>query len=100
MKLKKRIAKWWEGANKYVWRLLVVIVVALGIALIAPPLVSLIRTSVEIRDLKMQKDALQRQISRDREIIERLADDEFLEQYARETYYMQRPNEQVFIVED
>ena len=25
-------------------------------------------------------------------------DDEFLEQYARETYFMQRPNEQVFII--
>ena len=31
--------------------------------------------------------------------LENLKSREFLEQYARETYYMQNPNEQIYIIE-
>lgn len=50
--------------------------------------------------LNEEKARYEESIRKDSLLIEQLKNDEFLEQYARERYFMQRPNEQVFIVED
>jgi cell division protein FtsB len=76
-----------------------VAVVVLGFILIGRPLVSLIKNSIEIRQLNKEKAIYEASIRRDSLLIENLKNDEFLERYAREKYFMQGKGEQVFIVE-
>ncbi len=104
MKFGKRVSKQVEkGISKgkeYAWRIILVSVVMLGIILIGRPLVSLIRTSIEIRELNKEKALYEASIRRDSALIENLKNDDFLERYAREKYFMQGKGEQVFIIED
>lgn len=53
----------------------------------------------EIRDLENNRDYFQNEISKDKEFIEKLNDDEELEKFARETYYMKKENEEIFIID-
>lgn len=104
MKLSKKVSKQVEkGIDKgkeYAWRIIVVAVVVLGLILIGRPLVSLIGTSIEIRNLNKKKALYEESIQKDNQLIKNLENDEFLERYAREKYFMQGKGEQVFIVED
>lgn len=95
---KKRVEKLLTPIKKYAWWLTLAFLGIVGAVLIIRPAVSLIRTSYEIRQLNNQKAIYEEQILRDSLLMEQLKNDEFLEQYARETYFMQRPNEQVFII--
>jgi cell division protein FtsB len=103
MKIGKEIGKQVEkGISKgkeYAWRIVVVSAVILGFILIGRPLISLIKTRREIRQLNREKALYEASIRRDSLLIENLKNDEFLERYAREKYFMQGKNEQVFIVE-
>ena len=103
MKIGKEIGKQVEkGISKgkeYAWRIVVVSAVILGFILIGRPLISLIKTRREIRQLNREKALYEARIRRDSLLIENLKNDEFLERYAREKYFMQGKNEQVFIVE-
>lgn len=89
-----------DTGKKYAWAIVLVAAVVLGIILIGRPLISLVRTSVEIRELNKEKALYEASIRRDSLLIENLKNDEFLEQFAREKYFMQEKGEQVFIVED
>ena len=104
MKFGKRVSKQVEkGISKgkeYAWRIILASAIILGIILIGRPLISLIRTRIEIRQLNREKAIYEASIRRDSLLIENLKNDEFLERYAREKYFMQGKNEQVFIVED
>lgn len=103
MKLGKKVGKQVEKTiskgKEYAWRIIVIAVVLLGIILIGRPLVSLVRTSIEIRQLNKEITLYMESIRKDSLLIENLKNDEFLEQYAREKYFMQGKGEQVFIVE-
>ena len=103
MKIGKEIGKQVEkGISKgkeYAWRIVVVSAVILGFILIGRPLISLIKTRREIRQLNREKALYEASIRRDSLLIENLKNDEFLERYDREKYFMQGKNEQVFIVE-
>lgn len=104
MNFSKRVGKQVEKSiskgKEYAWRIILVSVVMLGIILIGRPLVSLIRTSIEIRELNKEKALYEASIRRDSALIENLKNDDFLERYAREKYFMQGKGEQVFIIED
>ena len=104
MKFGKRVSKQVEKSiskgKEYAWRIILVSVVMLGIILIGRPLVSLIRTSIEIRELNKEKALYEASIRRDSALIENLKNDDFLERYAREKYFMQGKGDQVFIIED
>lgn len=103
MKLGKKVGKKVEQTlskgKEYAWRITLVGAIILGIILISRPLVSLIRTSIDIRKLNREKAIYEESIRRDSLLIENLKSKEFLEQYAREKYFMQGKNEQVFVVE-
>ena len=88
-----------ERCREYLWRISIGAVVVLALILILPPLVSLIRIHITMSQLNKEKARYEESIRRDSLLIEQLKNDEFLEQYARERYFMQRPNEQVFIIE-
>ena len=98
-KLNKNITKAINKGKEYAWRITVFFVIGLGVILIGRPLYSIIKTSVEIRALNREKAHYQAEINRDSTLIENLKNDEFLERYAREKYFMQGKGEKIFIVE-
>jgi cell division protein FtsB len=49
--------------------------------------------------LEDQRDMFQNRITEDSTMLERLNYDEFLEQYARERFHMQRDDEYIYIIE-
>ena len=51
-------------------------------------------------NLEEQRDHFRARIVEDSTLLERLNYDEYLEQYAREKFHMQRPNEYIYIVEE
>ncbi|MDG1573259.1 septum formation initiator family protein [Robiginitalea sp. M366] len=53
----------------------------------------------EIRKLEKQMEFLEEQIARDQELIKTLEDPKALEKFAREKYYLKRPEEEIFIIE-
>ena len=103
MKIGKKIEKKVEqGLNKgkqYGWVTAIASIVILGIFLIGRPLISLIKTGLDIRQLNKEKALYEDSIRHDSLLIENLKNREYLEHYAREKYFMQGKNEQVFIVE-
>lgn len=88
-----------EKGKKIVWRLIIIAILALGAVLISRPLSSLIEISQEINVLSQEKAKYEESIRRDSALINNLQDDAFLERYARENYFMQNPDEDVFIVQ-
>lgn len=53
----------------------------------------------EIDKLEGNKAYFKEEIKSDREQINKLRDSEELERFAREEYYMKKPNEEIFIIE-
>jgi len=53
----------------------------------------------EINKLEQQKDFLQKEIEKDKKLLNELKDPKALEKYAREKYYMKKDNEEVFLIE-
>lgn len=93
------MAKKREIISKYVWRTIYLMTIALGIYLVSRPVKSLINSGREISALEREKEHYKTAILNDSLFIESLENDEVIEQYAREKYFMQKKNEQMFIVE-
>lgn len=53
----------------------------------------------EIGTLRMRRDYYLERIREDSTVIEKLRDDDFLEQYAREHFLMRRDDETVYVLE-
>lgn len=53
----------------------------------------------EINKLEKQKEFLQEEISKDKEVIEKLSDPKELEKFAREQYYLKKKNEEIYLIE-
>lgn len=53
----------------------------------------------EVDGLVKNKEYYLREIGRDKQTIENLNDSIELEKFARQEYYMKRPNEEIFIIE-
>ena len=98
-KFTQKVKELLDTAKRYTMAIIIVSVVVLSIFIIGRPLVSIITTYLDIRDLEKEKAIYVEQIQRDSLLINNLKSDEFLERYAREKYNMQRKNEEVFIVE-
>ncbi len=52
----------------------------------------------KIRDLKEQREFYRQKIEADSIVLENLKDPAFLERYARENFYMKRPEETIYLV--
>ena len=96
--IEDRLVKGATKVKKYIWRTLIVAILVLGVILIGRPLISLVQTSMEIRELNKQKAIYKESIHRDSTLIENLKNNEFLEEYAREKFHMQGNEEQVYIL--
>lgn len=53
----------------------------------------------EINELQTNKEFFNKEIDKDQTVINKLNDSFELESYARQNYYMKRPNEDIFIIE-
>lgn len=53
----------------------------------------------EINELQENKEYYQKEIAKDRSIIDNLNDSFELENYARQNYFMKRPNEDIYIIQ-
>ncbi len=53
----------------------------------------------EVNELQTNKAYYQKEIGKDKTIINKLNDSFELESYARQNYYMKRPDEDIFIIE-
>ena len=63
-------------------------------------LITVIKVEHRIGRLKDQQEFFRQRIEQDSTMLERLNYDEYLEQYAREKFHMQRSDEHVYIMED
>ena len=53
----------------------------------------------EINELQDNKNYYQTEIAKDKAVIEKLQDSVELEKFARQKYYMKRPDEDIYIIE-
>lgn len=53
----------------------------------------------EIKDLENEKEYYKNEIEKDKKAIKELSTDEGVERVARETYYMKKDNEDIYIIE-
>lgn len=53
----------------------------------------------ELDKLETNKEYYQEEITKDKEFLQKLNDEEELEKFARETYYLKKENEDIFIIE-
>ena len=53
----------------------------------------------EIDEIEANKTYYQEEIKKDKRILEELKDSIEIERFARETYFMKRPNEEIYIIE-
>lgn len=53
----------------------------------------------EVNELKTNKEYYQKEIAKDKSTIEKLNDSFELENYARQHYFMKRPNEDIYIIQ-
>ena len=98
-KAKDKIAKGFSKGKEIALRVIFIAILALGVVIIGRPLYLLMKISSEIRVLSQEKAKYEESIRRDSTLINNLRNDTFLEQYARENYFMHASNEDVYIVE-
>lgn len=84
---------------KRLWLGVAAAIVLITAYVIVRNVVSIVDYRVRIRRLEREKRGYLESIAADSALIERLKYDEYLEEYARERYRMQRSGEQVYIVE-
>ena len=89
-----------EKIGRYVWLTVTAVIFVYTAVLTVRNLVSVISLRHRISLLEEQRDLYQNRITEDSTMLERLNYDEFLEQYARERFHMQRANEYIYIIEE
>ncbi len=80
--------------------LITIAVIAFTLFVIGRTCLTIIRTYAAIHRLEAERDVYLQSIAEDSTLINRLRYDEYLEQYAREHYHMQRRDEHVYIIEE
>ncbi len=89
-----------SGFSKRVWQVLTAVIIVYTAVLTVRNLVTMIKVQSRISLLEDQKEFFQQRIAEDSTLLERLNYDEYLEQYAREKFHMQRANEYIYVLED
>lgn len=86
--------------TKKIWRIAIAVIIVYTAVLIVRNLVTVITVKHRMSRLADQKEQFQARITEDSTMLEHLKYDEYLEQYARERFHMQRPNEYIYIIEE
>lgn len=85
--------------TKPLWVALTCVVVSFTAYVVVRNLVHIFKSSRRLAALSDEGEEYQRQIEADSTLIEQLHYDDYLEEYARERFQMQRRNERVYIME-
>lgn len=90
------------GGNftKKIWKVAIAVIIIYTAVLTVRNLITVVTVKHRMGRLEDQKEAFQARITADSTMLEHLKYDEYLEQYARERFHMQRPNEFIYIVEE
>lgn len=100
MKLVEKIknSKWFKIiGNIYV--LIITIFVVWMLFFDSNSLLNHLELKNEIDNLEKQKNHLQKEIAKDKETIKKLKNEQGLEKFAREEYYLKKDNEEIYIIE-
>ncbi len=82
------------------WIVLTAIIVVFSVFVIGRNALHAVKIKRQISLLERQFDYYVEKIAQDSTLLERLRYDDYLEEYAREHYHMQRRDEHVYILED
>lgn len=87
-----------KGFGRKFWIGAAMLVILLTLLAAGRNLIHALKIRSQIKELEQEKALYEEKIARDSTLIERLKEDDFLEQYAREHYHMQRKGEKVYII--
>ena len=87
-----------KGFGRKFWIGAAMLVILLTLLAAGRNLIHALKIRGQIKELEQEKALYEEKIARDSTLIERLTEDDFLEQYAREHYHMQRKGEKVYII--
>ena len=86
--------------SRYLWLGLTAVIFIYTAVVIVRNLVVIVRVNSRISNLEEQYDLYRSRVDQDSTLLEQLKYDEYLEQFAREKFHMQRADEHIYIVED
>lgn len=89
-----------QSLSKYLWLGATAVIFIYTAVVTVRNLVIIVRVNSRIARLEEQYDLYRGRIDQDSTLLEQLKYDEYLEQFAREKFHMQRANENIYIVED
>ncbi len=89
-----------RSLSKYLWLGLTAVIFIYTAVVIVRNLVVIVRVNSRISNLEEQYDIYRSRVVQDSTLLEQLKYDEYLEQFAREKFHMQRADEHIYIVED
>ncbi|MBO7331354.1 MAG: septum formation initiator family protein [Alistipes sp.] len=89
-----------RSLSKYLWLGLTAVIFIYTAVVIVRNLVVIVRVNSRISNLEEQYDLYRSRVDQDSTLLEQLKYDEYLEQFAREKFHMQRADEHIYIVED
>ena len=85
--------------TKKIWQISMAVVIIYTAFLTLRNLYTIVTVKHRMSGLRDLQEQFQARITEDSTMLERLNYDEYLEQYARERFHMQRPNEFIYIME-
>ena len=89
-----------RSLSKYLGLGLTAVIFIYTAVVIVRNLVVIVRVNSRISNLEEQYDLYRSRVDQDSTLLEQLKYDEYLEQFAREKFHMQRADEHIYIVED
>ena len=89
-----------RSLSKYLWLGLTAVIFIYTAVVIVRNLIVIVRVNSRISNLEEQYDLYRSRVDQDSALLEQLKYDEYLEQFAREKFHMQRADEHIYIVED
>ena len=89
-----------RSLSRYLWLGLTTVIFIYTAVVIVRNLVVIVRVNSRISNLQVQYDLYRSRVDQDSTLLEQLKYDEYLEQFAREKFHMQRADEHIYIVED
>jgi cell division protein FtsB len=89
-----------RSLSKYLWLGLTAVIFIYTAVVIVRNLVVIVRVNSRISNLEEQYDLYRSRVDQDSTLLEQLKYDEYLEQFAREKFHMQRADEHIYIIED
>lgn len=89
-----------SSISRKIWKGIAAVIFVYTAVLTVRNLITVFKVEHRIGRLKEQEELYRQRIEQDSTLLERLNYDEYLEQYAREKFHMQRSDEHVYVMED